>query len=188
MEKFIPFDVKQATELNEELSGTLFRSTEDFVTFYNSGLVNKTADDVAEFAAKVDATFKNIKLQGKDLVFISPAEVYIEEISNALLPWQVATKVKRILTNALNEGIINPSSQISLGHSYVELIMPDEDSPQRLSDEKLSLHGKTLGDEMLFTIHKKFSHDKTEGYHTFIASDFLNLNEDFLTEVHGIVA
>lgn len=188
MEKLIPFNQESADILNQEFSGTLFRSTEDFITFYNSGLINKTAEDVTEFAAKVDETFKNVKLQGKSLVFISPAEVYIEEISNSLLPWQVATKVKRILMTALNEKLITPDSQISLHQSYVNVVDRGEDlSYRRLSEEKLSLHGKPIHNEMLFMLHKKFSHDKAEGYHMFVASDFLNLNEDFLKEAHSIV-
>lgn len=188
MEKLIPFNQESADILNQEFSGTLFRSTEDFITFYNSGLINKTAEDVTEFAARVDQTFKNVKLQGRNLVFISEAEVYIEELSDALIPWQVATKVKRILIDALGEKVINTSSQISLHQSYVNLIVHDEESSyRRISDEKVSINGKAIDDETLTLVYEKFSHDKSGDYHVFIASDFLNLDENFLKEAHSIV-
>jgi len=182
MTNLIPFDELAAEALDGKLAATMFRSTQDFISFYNSGLINKGADEVVAFANEIDACFKNVKLQGKNLVFISVNEVYMHEIVEALKPWEILVKAKRAVEDLIKEGVLEENSLIDISSGSIQLAEPEADgfSYKKLSDEKLF---KGSEDELVAEIHEKYSSSNRDDL--FVASDFLLLEDGFIADIHS---
>ena len=183
MSQLMPVTPELAAELEERFASSKFRSTDFFIDFYNSGLVNKAADEVVEFATAVDATFKNVKLQGKTLVFISEAEVYLAEVLEELKLWDILVKVKARVRSLAEAGELSEDTVVEFpgGSGVLVATEQDEDGQERqrkLTDEKFF---KPADEELMRAFHAK--HSSAEGEWRFHALDFLSLDDSFIEPV-----
>lgn len=189
MSQLIPFDETVAEELNGRFSQTMFRSTVDFINFYNSGLINKSADEVNDFAGEVDNTFKNVKLQGKTLVFISKAEVELNEALRELKKWEIIIKVKDRLSALVDEGSLKNDTLVEFSSNNTGVLYSladgehDELNTQKVTEEKFF---KPADEELVVEIHGEISNAESGKLHFFV-SDFTSLDDQFITEIHSIL-
>lgn len=189
MTELIPFDQAAADDLDSRLSGTLFRSTSDFIAFYNSGLANKTADDVVGYANDIDEIFKNVRLQGKNLVFISVNEVYMTEINAKLAEWDVFTKVKRAITDLVSDGTLTEDSVVVFTDGAVGVLQSEvtEDyttKTVKVADEKFF---KSQDAVLALAASVSSVQEEDSADAKFVVSDFVNTDDSFVKDIHDLL-
>lgn len=123
MSKFMPINEASAQDLNARLSETIFKSAADFVNFYNSGLINKKNDQVSGIAAEVTSVFKDVKERGGELVFLSQQEVYLNEIIDALTPWEILVKAKREAESLAANGTITGETVLAFSKKQAGFVL-----------------------------------------------------------------
>lgn len=186
MSHLIPFDEQTAAELDAKLSATMFRSTADFIQFYNSGLVNKAADEVVGFANEIDAAFKNVQLQGRNLVFISKSEVELGELLTELKKWEIMVKVKDRLSHLLANGEVQASTRVEFSTNatgVLQTVGDEESEGARLFDEKFF---RPSHEPLVADIHSERSSVAGPGL-VFAVSDFTGLDDSFISTIYGEV-
>lgn len=177
MPQFLPFDERRANELTEKLARTMFRSPSDFVEFYNSGLISKRHTDVATMAKLITETYKDVKEQGGNLVFISHEEIQLEELASAISQWTVVSKVKREVNRLVSEGVLEDNNSLIFFHAdtpgYLLVAADDGDGYEKASSERLfsrhedivevhdliSSNENQVSDEVRFRVHELQNHD-----------------------------
>lgn len=190
MAKFMPVNEEQATILNEKLSKTMFRSVADFVNFYNSGLINKSHDDIVKTANEITKNFKNVKEKNRKLVFISEQEVFLDEITHSLSEWTLLTKIKREIEQLVSDNEITTDSVILFTPDAIGYIVRDsEDESEyiKLNDEKL-FH--KMSD--IVPVYDKYSTIKNadkaaEEVYQFMVFDIVNIDATFIDKMHDLL-
>ena len=128
-----------AEALEAEFAKTLFQNAEQFVQTYNSGMVNKRNSAIAELAAKVEDTYRNIELVGGELTTISTDAISLNEIGEAYARWSVIVATRNAIrdfaaTNTQVEGFIL-SDENKKGYLLaVTKVEIDSDEMEELSD------------------------------------------------------
>lgn len=176
---------EKAAELDARFSKSMFRSTQEFIQFYNSGMVNKSDDNVNRFAQEVDQTFKNVRLQGKALVFISEHEVYLSEIMDELKLWEILVPAKARLRElvASEEVATDAKLEFSEDKGTLVLVVADENggaTKTRLSDERF-FKPADVGAVERFT-----AQSSEPGRLSFVASELLEADDNFIGELHRL--
>lgn len=187
MPQFMAYDQNTAQALTDRLAKTMFRSPSDFVNFYNSGLINKSHDDVAEMVRLLTSTFKNVKEQNKKLVFISSEEIQLKELFSSLEMWDSLTKIKREVARLLDQGVLTDQNTLlsfredSPGYIFVEV----DGELQKASPERMySKHDDILE---IYEKYSSFSDEGVEGICRFRAHEFLNLDTSFIEKMHAML-
>lgn len=187
MNTFIPYSDERAAKLNEKFSSTLFGNVENFVNFYNSGMIAKR--EVSELTKEVVNTYKNLEEKGGLIIFLSEAEILLSETLNLLEPWVFLVKIKRELEDARDNGEIKDESVIVFSKN--ENAGYTLNLVKRINDENVL---KKVGVERIFSkeeqaqeIFEKVSSVRQEDseYFYFKASDFLNLDDSFIVNIHS---
>lgn len=189
MTELIPFDRAAAEELNSTFGTTMFRSTEDFINFYNSGMINKGDPKVADFAAEVDSHFKNVKLQGKNLVFISKAEVELDEVIRELHKWEIIAKVRDRLAGLLAEGAVDRETVVCFSDENVgvlEKVVPLEDGNEVRREKLLDEKFFRPADEELVSETLR-AHRSISSPRSFLVRDLLDLEDSFISDIHQLL-
>lgn len=192
MAQFMPVNEEAARSLQERLARTMFKSPQDFLNFYNSGLINKRHEDVKAFADDLTTTFKNVKEKGGALVFITQEEVYLEEILQDLQEWAGLVRLKREVASLLQEEEVAEKDAVYLNASQAGLFRDDLNEEGKRVTLKLSNERffTTLGE--LASAYEKHSTLKNEeaeakGNYFFAAADFLHLEDDFINSIKGLM-
>lgn len=184
---FIPYSEEAEHRLAEQLKGTLFGNIENFVNFYNSGMIAKRSDEILELTREVIDTYKNLEEKGGQIIFLSPSEVYLEESINALEAWVPVVKIIRELNNAKEDGTIQEDTVIAfakekkLGYALAVVQKEDGNVLKRVGNEKTFTRAHQITE--IFN-NVSSTHQQDDGYYFFRASDFLHLNDDFITTIH----
>lgn len=184
MPHLMPVTEELAAALEARLAGSKFRSTEFFIDFYNSDLLNKGAEEVAEVAQAVEATFKNVKLQGKHLKFISESEVYLSEVREELHLWGILLRVKSRLRELVEEGTLERTAEVEFSPEQVGVLEHRTEAEggevhrTRLADEKFF---KPADEEAMRLAHRRYSSVGVDL--RFAVEDFLQLDDGFISDV-----
>lgn len=185
MAQFMPIDPSTAEKLNERLGKTIFGNVSNFVNYYNSGLINRSHDDVSHIATEITNTYRDVKSRGNRLIFISEAEVHMNEIYSTLNMWEVIIKVKRDLDQHVQDGAIMENDTVVFNGENVgyALITNEEGEIEKLSTEKLFTKQSAIAD-----IYNKYSSRKdpemAEGaVYQFAVSDLTSLDDSFVTRI-----
>lgn len=184
---FIPYSEEAEHRLDEQLKGTLFGNIENFVNFYNSGMIAKRSDEILELTREVIDTYKNLEEKGGQIIFLSTSEVYLEESINALEAWVPVVKIIRELNNAKEEGKIQEDTVIAfakekkLGYALAVIQKEDGNVLKRIGNEKTFTRAQQIAD--IFN-HVSSTQQQDDGYYFFRASDFLHLDDSFITTIH----
>lgn len=176
---FMPTDTGRAEALEERLSKTIFRSVSDFLSFYNSGLINRKFDEVKDLAQEITETFKNVKEKSNNLVFISQEEVYLDELLAGLKPWEIIVKAKREVKDAIVEGKIENESLLVLTESGTLSIVKDDGKIESLGGEKLFNKNDTIGPLLAISSYGTDFSSEHDGF-LFQASDLAELDTTFI--------
>lgn len=181
MTELMPFNVAQAEDLESRLASTMFRSTSDFITFYNSGLVNKTNEEVMSLADEIADSFKNVKLQGKTFVFVSKTEVELTEILQRLQVWEFGLKLSEKVKNLVSEDFLDENEELTLSLSSSVEMSVVRNHEIVVLDEKAFKSSDWNFVEQLKDISDVTVNNDTA---SFTARDLMTLSPDFVTEVH----
>lgn len=187
MAQFIPYNQEQAAKLGQDLETTLFGNVSKFIEFYNSGMIAKRSDEVVELVRRVVSTYKNVEEKGGQIIFLSTAEVYLEEINRNLEPWDVIVKIKRELSNAKNENQLSEGDLIvfskkdQLGYILKVIEKDGQRTTERVGAEKTFNKIKQIK-----PIYEKVSSVRQEDaqFFYFRASDFLSLDTGFIEKIY----
>lgn len=189
--KFIPKSNDEANVLNEELSSTIFKNASGFVELYNSEIINKKNDEVRRVLDRIIETFKNVKEQGARLIFLSEAEIALNEITESLRVWAVITKSKRVAQDAAESNEIDEESILAFSNKHNGHLLKvtyntdlEENILQKISSEKV--YGKFDEVEDLIS-SGKIRFEEENGIYAFKASELLNLDESFLVDANELV-
>jgi len=184
MAHFLPRDNAEAARLTKELSETMFRSPVDFVTFYNSGLVNKKNPEVMRIVARLREVYRDIEERSGNIIFLTKEEIYLEEIQQRLDFWLNLSKVKREIVNAVDNQLISGDTIIILREEQPTVFfLNDENEVDKLGYER------TFKFESVFELQKTYSSIQEQDDESFYfkASDFLNLDDHFVEEIYQII-
>lgn len=190
MSQLIPVSTEAAATLESTLSETMFQSTDKFIEFYNSGLINKSSDEVSSLAVSVNNTFKNVKLQNKNLMFISREEVEITEVLHELRKWEILVKIKDRLSEELEEMRITEDTVVEFNNSVDGVLF-------RASEEYGDTqHAEKIFEERFFKASKQYLVDEVHAERSSVPSsetnkalrfyvrDFTSLNDEFVSTLH----
>lgn len=180
MSHFIPFNTEDARNLEEELAGTFFKSSENLVELYNAGIVNKSNDMVSQYVDRITKTYKDVKEKSKTLIFLTQNEVYIEEIVSALEPWRVIVKLKKLA----NEVSANGTGLIVFNSEKVGV-------PLTWNDETLD----AINNDRLFykfddikEVNKIITGEDTDSDVIELTVDqILNLDDSFIEDLYSVI-
>lgn len=198
----IPVSDEHVAALQQHLQGAgkgLFDSPLAFINLYNSGIINKSNEEVKETARRIVETYKNLREQYNEIVFLSEAEVALQEIRESLEPWHIVAPLKRIVEDLVNEDVISLQSDIALsgsedvGYLLEAKTVTDPDTGQR------SLELSKVSREKLFTRYEQldpiFRNDEkilTEAYETndvwvFTVEEILSLDDSFTVQIQELL-
>lgn len=185
MAHFMPVDQQKAERLNERLGKTMFRSVENFVEFYNSGIINKNHEDVANIATEITKTYRDVKERNKRLIFISESEVHLNEIYSTLDTWSILIKIKRDLQQHISDGELTEGGTVLFTPEAIGYVtvMNEDGELDKLSVEKLfSRHANIVGIYEQYSSRKDGEKAAADVYQ-FAVSDFTNLDDSFVTRI-----
>lgn len=183
MSRFIPFDEQKANELSNTLSQTIFKNVDQFVLYYNSGLINKNFDEVKNLSKTVLETFKDVRERRGKLIFISEEEVTLNEILQALNPWTAIVKATREVNDALSEKFIQEYDTLLLDENGVlNVIRVNEDGAEELEPLTNDKLFSKNDDVELFLNLSTIQDDTVEGT-KFKVSDLKNIDTSFISRV-----
>lgn len=180
----MPIDDNQSQNLVNRLSQTIFKSPEDFVNYYNSGLINKRHEDVTSIVNELVTTYRNVKEQGGKILFISKNEIYLNELLTTLSDWEPVIKIKRDVRTLINEGVITEDSVIVFPTEHVGHFV-EENSDERLNNERLFTKYETIQ-----SIYGKVSSYRNDGGVEdvkFIVKDFTRIDDSFIERIHQML-
>lgn len=189
MSNFMPVNEASAQALNERLAETIFKSAPDFVNFYNSGLINQKNEEVKKIAAELTAVFKDVRERGGKLVFISQQEVHLNEIMDALAPWEILVKAKREAESAVAEGSITADTVLAFSKKNNGFILKTED------EEGVTVLTK-IGNDKLFNkfedVAPIFDRGIIDGErdgdtYLFHAQELLELDSSFISQIRTVI-
>lgn len=183
MSRFIPFDEQKANELSNTLSQTIFKNVDQFVLYYNSGLINKNFDEVKNLSKTILETFKDVRERKGKLIFISEEEVTLNEILQALNPWTAIVKATREVNDALSEKFIQEYDTLLLDENGVlNVIRVNEDGAEELEPLTNDKLFSKNDDVELFLNLSTIQDDTVEGT-KFKVSDLKNIDTSFISRV-----
>lgn len=189
MPHFIPVNEELRRILEEDFSRTPFRTPQEFVEFYNSGLASSTSDVVKTYIKKLQETYKDIEFRSNKIIFLDSAEIYLSEFMTKIEPYELAVKVRREVLDAINRGELSEDDFISIGSAesgYLVKIMNIHEDPTivRVGIERLV--SKPTAVEQ---IYQKFSsvHQTFEDNYIFRARDFALLDVSFIENINNSI-
>jgi hypothetical protein len=179
----MPVNNEDAQRLEDNLSRTIFKSSEDFVNYYNTGLINKRHEDVVNVANEIVTTYRNLRESSGKLVYISKQEIYLDELFDTLNDWSVILKVRDELKRLCSEETLNINSVIVFTTNKTGFFTEqNQDAP--LNSSKLFAKYEAI--KNIYHKHSTItlSEDVTEEYVTFQVNDFLQLDDTVLERMH----
>jgi len=189
--KFIPKSTEAAELLDQDLSSTIFKNSSGFVELYNSEIINKKNDEVRGVLERVIETFKNVREQGSRLIFLSEAEIALNEITESLRVWGVIAKAKRVAEDALDNKEISEDSVLAFSAAHNGFLLKvvfnedlQENVAHKASPEKV--YGKFDEVEALVS-SGKLEFEEENGVYAFKASELLTLDESFLVDANELI-
>lgn len=156
MTELLVRDRQRHEELTERLSKTIFQSPRAFIEAHSEGLINRNNDDVKAIADEIVDIYQNVEMKNRELVFVSQTEVMTEELLEGLQDWKIITKLKRALSDALEENILTTDTIYFLPDSVGYVYADNSDGEQeRLLSEKFFNATKAL--EPIYKRYSSFS-------------------------------
>lgn len=182
MEQLLALDSEKDNRIREKLGKTLFSDPEQFISYYNSGIINKKFKDIDTIAKDIVDTYRNVKLKNKDLSFISKEEVFATEIMSSVEQWLDVSRFKRELMRLLSNETLTQEDTIVYRSNGTFCTSENEND---MSQEKIFKNF----DEAV-SVFRKFSsfrdRDVTDAVF-FKVYDIMNIDTGFLERMFEIL-
>lgn len=168
-------------------------SVENFISLYNSGMLNKSSAKVSEIAAIVSEGFKNIELKNKTLSVSSSEEVELDEAINALHNWVPVLKLIREIKEetAKNSGeefwIIIDSDNSVLKEDTLRLETGEEETVLVAFTSEAIFSKKDKVSEILATAGISAEETAEDGSLQFSSSQVLDVDTSFIEDLSRII-
>lgn len=186
MEHFMAVDEATDQALKAKLAGSIFRSPEAFIEFYNTGVINRKHADVIALAKEISETYRNVEERGGKLTFITQQEIFVDELRKALGPWAVIVRVKRDLNHLLADEALTQNDVIVFSPENKGFILKQNENGdlEKVSSEKLYSSQEEINE-----VHEQYSSlaASTEGYLLFRVSDFTSLDDSFIDQMRQLL-
>lgn len=185
MSRFMPADSQAAAELDARLANTIFRSAEDFVKFYNSGLISHRHDDVQNVVDELTRVYRNVKEKGGKLTFVSREEVALRELTRKLELAGLALGVKNEVVRLLADEVLeNGDALFYLSNEFNGQVCLVNEEHEVAPQSKAKAFGKKDGASVLHDEYSSVQHESNpgEGIYAFRARDFSELDFGFLVD------
>ena len=102
---YIPRDKQRAEEFEQRLSeNIMFRSVDQFISVYNSRIINVNNDEIDKVAKEIVDVYKNIELSNKKFIVKSAEEVTADEFEVIFPHISFIATLKRIAKDVLQDG------------------------------------------------------------------------------------
>lgn len=109
---FIPVNQEAQDRVNTLLAKQkIFQDVDQFILFYNQGVINVNNDSIKDLAEEIDKSYLNIFLQNRKFYIQSKTEVELKKIDFLLSGWDLVAVLKRIARN-LEEDDYLPDTKI----------------------------------------------------------------------------
>lgn len=198
----MPVSEQHEAALEEHLRTTgrgLFESPAVFIKLYNSGIINKSNDEVKDTARRIVDTYKNIREQGNDLIFLSEAEVVLDEVKASLEPWYIVTSLKRIVGDLVENGELSAEDEIAfstrrdIGYLLSVTSTHNEDGQPVTELSKISREKLFTRAEQVHPIFNGAQKILTNAYEqddhiVFTVSEVYNVDDSFVLRIHGLLS
>lgn len=192
MERFIPVSQQAKEDLDERVRNTPFRSVEEFIALYNDDLINKKASLAKEILQELVSTYKDVEEKSRKIIFLDPAEVYLNESLRALAPWELIVKIKREIQSALDAGTLDsdPSSVLVFTPQATGILckLVEKEDGSR-SFVKIGVEKLFTNPEAIEEIFRKYSTtgEGKDGTYSFKVEDFTSLDDSFIFEIRRLI-
>lgn len=184
-QQFIPFNAETATSFEEKLSKTFFRDSATFVLMYNSGMINRTNDDVTEILAELLETYKGIEKRRNEITFLTAAEIAVDELITNATAYKSALQVKRTISDAVQAGHIDNEDTAKV-EKYGTVVVETEDGETELVGIKHGNIGEAAQARLLAILGAPET--DADGTYRLSVHSVLNLDESGVKEAAELLA
>lgn len=181
MSQFMPYNENNAKELNDKLSSTIFQSVEKFVGYYNDGLISRNHEDIQQIANDIEATYRNVKKQGDQLVFISSLAVHINELESFINSYKLALTLASKLEESDQE---IPGDFVFFISKNGELSFNNGQEVTKLNTKKVVVKTHVLEDANFLL--SSVQNLNFEDHYAFTADDVRSLDKQRIKEMYSL--
>lgn len=187
MAQFMPTDEQAAQELEARLAQSIFRSSSDFIGFYNSGLINKKFDDVVETVRQITSVYRDVREKSGKLIIVSHEELFLSEIREELGVWSLIVPLKSHVRDLLAEEVVGNDEVLLFSPDEVGFALKREGADiEKVSEKMFNKQSDIIPVyEMLSTV--KNENLAQEGSYRFKVSDLANVDTSFITKMRELL-
>lgn len=176
-QELIPLNEEKAASLEQKLANTFYRDPKSFIQIYNSGVINRSNDEVKTILERILSTYKGIEKRGQEITFLSTNEISVEEILVSANAYRALLQIKRILRDAIAEEHITENESVNINKNGV-ITKVGEEEIEELPGVK---HG-SLSNEATKKLRNLLEVDEEASEYEINVHTVLNVNEDAVTE------
>lgn len=167
-------------------------SIENFISLYNSGMLNKSSKIVADIATIVSEGFKNIELKNKTIFVSSSEEVELDESIEALNRWVPILKLIREVKEEQSKSGEFTLAIDTNGSIYKKSVTVNNETGEQEEVNEVFVFEKIFKnkekiEETLYTAGIVAEDTTDIGELIFTSSQFLEVDTSFIGEISRIV-
>lgn len=198
--KYIAKSEDLENRLGDKLKGTIFKDVDTFIENYNLEIINKNSPSVKEIAEDILSTYKNVTQPKRGVLSVlSSREIMISDTIDKLKSWVMVTKLKRILSEKIDLGLITPDDYVAFSSEVknpgIVRIEEHEDENgnevktgfiEEINEEKIPVDESTIaaltairGTDVPFT-------DEVDA-HVLQVKEILEFDDEFIESIHDLI-
>lgn len=186
MNKLIEINEEKTRILNEELQKVgLFSSAEQFIEFYNSGMITTSMPVIKNLADLVQDTYRNVKSYSKKFVVLTEEEVAFDTTIELLKAWKLVSALKRVALQMLDESFPADTKMVFLkSHAGVLHYVTDEYAQtleKYWTQEKLFSGHATLYNNIFLRPYVKVYNEEEDSLYIKL-EDVVDLDDSFIID------
>lgn len=187
MAQFMPTNEQAAQELEARLSQSIFRSSAEFIGFYNSGLINKKFDDVVETVRQITSVYRDVREKSGRLIIVSHEELFLSEIRDELGVWSLIVPLKSHTLDLLADEVVSNDEVLLFSPDEVGFALKRDGADiEKVSEKMFNKQSDIIPVyNMLSTV--KNENLAQEGSYRFKVSDLANVDTSFITKMRELL-
>lgn len=188
---FIPVNEEVARQFEEKMGrNLLYRSTDNFITIYNNGLINKSNDEIDNVAKTIVEVYKNISLVNRTFFVKSEEEVIAEEFEVLFPHISFIATLKRIASDILSENYPEDTRLVFTeeNKNIVHIYDPTADEVREYEGaERLRNANEAIATNPFLQAGVEFDAHGEDGI-SFKAVDVIKLDTSFINNIGELLA
>ena len=188
---FIPVNEEVARQFEEKMGrNLLYRSTDNFITIYNNGLINKSNDEIDNVAKTIVEVYKNISLVNRTFFVKSEEEVIAEEFEVLFPHISFIATLKRIASDILSENYPEDTRLVFTeeNKNIVHIYDPTTDEVREYEGaERLRNANEAIATNPFLQAGVEFDAHGEDGI-SFKAVDVIKLDTSFINNIGELLA